>query len=138
MFRNLFRKRMETLGMFQGHYIDVRVFYAWRFNQLPSISFIGEIDATKAFAFIRDRYNPVITDFYQHGYFDHDGQAMLFNNTIYILTEKRMIELGSNYCMLLHTRFQFNWARGLLNDLAPFRVRVTGQAIGFSRQSSMN
>ena len=49
-----------------------------------------------------------------------------------------MIELGSNYCMLLHTRFQFNWARGLLNDLAPFRVRETGQAIGFSRQSSMN
>ena len=143
MFWNLFGPKVRNAtALFNGHYVDVKVFYALQFNRVPCVSFIGELDVTKAFACINERYRYQIKTIYQHAYFDHADQKMLFNNTIFLLKGNRIVELGNNYCHVLHTSLQYTWANGVIKDLSQFRV-IAGPAkenrvIGFARQNDMN
>ena len=128
--------------LFNGHYIDVKALYVLRTGKIPCISFIGEIDVTKAFAYIKENFGAEIKQTYQHSYFDHDSKKSYFNNTIFIIPNERMIELGNNYCHLLHCVDDYTWARNMLEALADFRnaaeTTATTQVVGFARQAEMN
>jgi len=137
----LFRKEVKGLNtMFNGHFIDVRTFYAWQFNRLPCVHFIGELDVTKAFAFINERFQYQVMDTYQHAWFDHAQQQMLFNEAIFVLNDDRMIELGPDYCHVLFTPKQYAWATVVIKELAAFRKEAINQArvVGFAREPVIN
>ena len=138
-----FNRKISNLNMlFNGHYIDVKALYVLRFSGIPCVSFIGETDATKAYAYINNTFGADIKQVYQHRYFDHDHGGTFFNNTIFIMTNERMVEIGSNYCHLLHNDLDYDWARQTLEALAAFRLATTNtaqtQVIGFAKQTSMN
>jgi hypothetical protein len=62
MFFNLFRTKVFQVNtLFLGHYVDPRVFYTVQFNKVPCISFIGELEAGKAFDFIQSTYRNQVT-----------------------------------------------------------------------------
>lgn len=126
------------VGLFNGHFIDVKALYALEFENISNISFIGELDVTKAFALINETMSADIVNIYQHSYFDHTEKNVLFNNTIFVLKDKRMIELGNNYCQVLYTSRQHDWANALIRSLSKFRVANQESAIGFSRQPVAN
>ena len=141
-----FLKRINAnAALFNGHFVDVKAFYVFKFNAIPCITFIGDIDITKAFAFVKDNSKADIISTYQHSYFNHNDKIVYFNNTIIVLTEERMIEITGDYCQLLHTINQYTWARQLVNDLAQFRIerevmpafRHT-HVVGFAKEAEMN
>jgi len=143
MFRNLRRRRViHTGGLFNGHLIDVRNFYVASFGNVPCVTFIGDIDTTKAYQHIKQTYQIQIADIYQHRYYDHDRKEMFFNNTIFVLHDRRMIEIGNNWCQILHTDQQYGWAAELVGQMAGFRVVAAAppekRVIGFARQQDMN
>jgi hypothetical protein len=139
MLRRLFGRKMNELSsLFIGHFIEVKALYALQFDAVSCVSFIGEIDTSKALAFINETMVTNVVSTYQHSYFDHSDQRMFFNNTIFILTSKRMIELGNNYCQVLHTPQQYNWANALIIELSRYKVVNNEPAIGFARQTSVN
>lgn len=141
-----FLQRLNTnAGLFNGHYIDVKAFYTLKFNTIPSMVFVNDIDVTKAFAFISETFRNDVSATYQHSYFNHDDQKIYFNNTIVVLSFQRMIEIANNYCQLLHTPNQYSWARTLVIDLAQFRVVQDNIAsfkhthvVGFAKEAEMN
>ena len=137
MLFRLFRKIKNVIGLFNGYFIEVKVLYALEFDAVSCVSFIGEINTTKAFALINEKLKDDIVTVYQHSYFDHNKKKMLFNNTIFVLTNKRMIELGNNWCQFLHTPDQHTWANTLIKELSAFRVN-NENAIGFARQTVVN
>ena len=103
MLYRLFRRNMgDVLALFNGHFVEVKALYALMFDQICCVTFIGDIDTTKAYAFLVEHRAVDILRTYQHSYFDHGKQKMFFNNTIFILRSKRIIELGNNYCQMLH------------------------------------
>lgn len=137
----LFRKEVKGLNtIFNGHFIDVKAFYSWQFNRLPCVNFIGELDVTKAFAFINERFQYQTKDTYQHAWYDHAQQKMLFNETIFVLHDDRMIELGVDYCHVLFTPAQYAWAIGLIKELAVFKKEAINQTrvVGFARDPEVN
>ena len=140
MFFNLFRKDLSKVStLFLGHYVDTKVFYTVQFNKVPCISFIGDLDAGKAFDFIQSIYRYQITGIYQHNYFDHDKRDFLFNNTLFVLKNKRLIELGNNYGQVLHTKDQYDWGQTMIKELSVFHVTGdVNKAIGFARTNNMN
>ena len=144
MFRNLFRRSIQDVeGLFTDHFVEVKACYVQRFDQLPCVSFIGELDITTAFAFLHERLGLEIVTVLQHAYFDHEEDKMFFNNSIMILSSHRMIEVAGNYCQLLHRPYQYDWARALIKELAAFRdnpVASSGHVpvIGFARQTNLN
>ena len=138
MFWRRNRKISDWNGLFHGYFIDARALYALEFDDVSCISFIGEIDTTAAYAFINEHMQGQVVRTYQHSYFEHQKKEMYFNNTILIVTQKRMIELGNNYCQLLHTPGQYGWANELISELAKFRMVVNEPSIGFVRQAAAN
>ena len=138
MLFSLFRKIRDATGLFNGYFIEVKVLYALEFDALCCVSFIGELDTTKGYALINEKLRNDIVTVYQHSYFDHNETKMFFNNTIFVLTNKRIIELGNNWCQLLHTPEQHEWANKLIKQLSAFRLVNNGPAIGFARQSAAN
>jgi len=139
MFWKWFRRKVNSpMALFNGHFVEVKAFYALQFDAVPCVTFIGDIDVSKAYALISEQLNADLVSVYQHTYFDHEEQQMFFNNSIFVLRGQRMIELGNNYCQLLHTTSQYAWANKLVKDLAVFRKVNKEPAIGFTRQTSMN
>lgn len=139
MLWRLFRPKIyEVLGLFNGHFIEVKALYALLFDDVSCVSFIGEIDTSKAYELITERLKMEIVSIYQHSYFEHKEQGMLFNNTVFVLRHNRIIELGANYCQLLHTPRQYGWAYTLIKEMSAFRIKSEEKAIGFARQTSDN
>jgi hypothetical protein len=141
-----FFKRIQISGqMFNGHFIDVKAFYVAQFNKVPCVTFIGDMDVSKTFAFIGETYYRDIKATYQHAYFNHDDQKVYFNNTIIVLSFERMIEIADNYCQLLHNANQYSWARTLVTELAQFRIEKDvatayrhTHVVGFAKETAMN
>ena len=140
MFFNLFRTKVSQVNtLFLGHYVDPKVFYAVQFNKVPCISFIGELDTSKAFDFIQNTYRSELKGIYQHNYFDHDKRDFFFNNTLFVFKNKRLIELGNNYCQVLFTKDQHGWGQTMVKELSVFQVRDdVNKLIGFARSNNMN
>lgn len=124
--------------IFSGHYIDVKALYAFRFNALFNMKYIGELDTSAAYAFIIDQLKNEMNAVYQHVYFDHGSADFYFNNTIILLRNKRLIEIGSNYCQVLHTPHHNAWAKELVVSLAAFKIVPTVQSIGFTWEAAAN
>ena len=142
MLKYLFNRKLRNLNaLFNGHYVDVKILYALTHDKIPVVSFIGELDVTKTFSYINEEYKRSILSVYQHSYFDHAEQRMLFNNTIFILSNSRMIEVAGNYCQLFHTNMQYKWANDLVKELSVYRIAAEPvketRIIGFARQTEM-
>ena len=138
----IFRKKVRGLdNMFTGHFIEVKTFYAWQFDRMPCVNFIGEIDIGKAFNHINERYKYQVVNIYQHAWYNHQEEKMLFNNSIFVLKDDRMIELANDYCLVLFTPGQYSWARQVLMELVDFKVIPTTPAarvMGFAREPEAN
>ena len=137
---NFFKTRLTAVNnLFMGHYVDPKVFYTVLFNRVSTITFIGELDTSKAFHFILAMNGSQVKAIYQHNYFDHDKADFFFNNTLFVLNNKRMIELGNNYCQVLHTKDQNSWGQTVIKELSVFHAtNETNRLIGFARNSTTN
>jgi hypothetical protein len=142
MLFKIFKKEITNPGaLFAGHYIEVKAFYAWHFNRLPCVSFVGETDITKAYSFITERYQYQIESVYQHSWHDHNENEMFFNNSIFVFHDHRMIELVNDYCHVLFAPTQYAWAGEVVKELLRFRKipeENTGRVVGFARQFTDN
>ena len=139
MWNSVFNRRANALqSVFAGHFVDVKAFYAYQFQAMCNVSFLADLDSTAAYGFISEALNSEIVSVYQHIYFDHNHQDFYFNNTIFVLKEKRMIELAGNYCQVLHRTRHNGWAKELLRNLSAFRTIPQASAIGFAWQANEN
>jgi hypothetical protein len=123
-------------GLFNGHYVEVKTLYVSVFQTIPCVAFVGEVDTNKTFDWIHARYAAESKGIFQHVYFDYDEGKLLFNNTIFVLSNKRIIEMGGGYCHILHTPKQYTWAQKLAGQIADFRVqKAEARTIGFASVS---
>jgi hypothetical protein len=145
MLRNLFsRKSSGVVTVFNGHYIDVKAMYVMRFAKIPCVCFAGELDVSRAYAHVEAVLRDEIVAIYEHAHLNYDRCELLFNNTVIVLRKKRMIEFADNYCLVLHTIYQYEWAHKLIMQLGtsfrspPVEVETRTRVIGFRRDSDMN
>ena len=67
MFWKLFKRRIhDFMGLFYGHFVEVKALYALQFDAVSCVSYIGELDTSKAFAFINENLRAEIVTTYQH------------------------------------------------------------------------
>ena len=142
---NFFKRTQVHAEIFNGHFVDVKALYVAKFNDVPCVTFIGELDVAKVSEYIQKTYSSDIQASYQHSYFNHDDQQVYFNSTIVVLTHKRVIEIANDYCQVLHTDNQYAWVRQLVNDLAQFRMENNTtpvyrhiHVVGFAKETAMN
>ena len=130
----------DMTSMFNGHYLDVRTFYAWQFNRVPCIFFIGELDVSKAASHIRKKYQNELLNNYQHAWYNHEEAKLLFNDCVFVLNEDRIIELSNDYCQVYFTPHQSGWATQVIKELAVYRKTESNKVrvMGFARKDDLN
>ncbi len=139
MFWKLNKRKIRGVdALFNGHFVEVKALYALEFDAISCVTFIGELDISAAFAFISENFEAEIACTWQHSYYEHNNKRMFFNNTIFVLSNKRIIELAGNYCQVLHTPKQYSWASDLVIKLSRYKIVNNGASIGFMRQSAVN
>ncbi|RYZ17378.1 MAG: hypothetical protein EOO16_24295 [Chitinophagaceae bacterium] len=138
MFWKLFGRRIKSpVGLFNGPFFDVRTAYVLRFDRLPSVTGVGEIDGGKAYAHLRATLGHRVRKTWQHSYFDRAEESVRFNVTILELDNRSMLEIGPTWVEVLHDG-DFHWANALVTELAAFRDQPKETSIGFARSRSMN
>ena len=139
MLFKIFKRRISDLNvLFNGHYVDVKCYYVMRFNEIPNIAYMGELDTAGAFTHAKERLGELVVSIYQHSYWDHNEQQLLANHSILILKEQRFIEFTESYCQVFYLPQHYEWTAGLLNELAAYRVIKENRIIGFTTNSQMN
>ncbi len=131
-------------GLFVNNYLDAKVLFVARCACVPSIGVITQIDATQAYAFIKEKLDSEVVHVHQVNVYDHDEGSTFFNVTILELNSNRMVEIGNGYVEVLYTQQHYEWAMSLLKELAICRVEIqeavdkTPTVIGFARAMEMN
>jgi len=137
-----FTRRIKNAQLFSGHYINAKALYVLYFDRIPCVCFIGNVDASSATEYIKEKFRDEIVVVYQHVYFDHDKQETLFNNALFVLTGNRIIEVATGYIHVLYKPEKMNEIKELIKTLAEFKVAPVPtfqtQVIGFARESEMN
>ena len=136
---NFFTRRLANInGLVTNNFINSHILFATKFNTLANISLIKYIDSSKAYALIMDSFGNDITAIHQYNTFDYNESKVLFNMTIFVFRNERIIELGYDYAEILYTGKDYNWANALLSDLANFRVTERTKVIGFANSEVLN
>lgn len=141
---NLKTRTKFVTGLVGNNFIDTRVLFITRFNKVPSITVVTEIQVSDVYAFIIDKMKTEIVDIHQANMFDHNAGKSYFNMTILELNNKRMIELGNGYVEVLYTKLDFGWATDVVREFASFKVETeivetkAPTVIGFARAMQMN
>lgn len=141
MLKYLFKRKINNNNwIFNGSYIDAKALYLYFFDEIPNISYITDVDADKAFAYLREAKLDRSKTF-QHSQYDREAGKLLFNVTFMVLANAKIIEIGSDYVSLLHGGDDFDWVNKIIKTISGFKTahkNVDKTAIGFSTQQTMN
>ncbi len=139
------RKIKAVAGLFVNNYVDGKMLFVSKFGEVASLGVITQIDATAAYALLKDKLGADIVDVHQVNMYDYDEAKNYFTITILELTAKRMIEIGNGYVEVLYTSKHYDWAMQLLDELAVCKAEVqvveeekAPTIIGFARAMEMN
>ncbi|MBX3257263.1 MAG: AAA family ATPase [Chitinophagaceae bacterium] len=119
-FARIYVKR--NLSIFDHQYIEAKAFYIFRYRRVPCITYIDEIDVTRAYAYIQNNLGDDIVDIYQDCFFNRKENKQQFNKTIFVLSNKVIIELAGQYAEVLYANSKYGFADNLLKALAEYKM----------------
>lgn len=108
---------------FHGNFIEVKAFYVKEFNSTPCISFINNLDATKAYEHIIANKAGQVLATYQRNYYSWQRQRLEFSTTVFKLENKVMIEMGNDYAEILFANDNYSYANELVDLFATFGAK---------------
>jgi hypothetical protein len=89
-------------SVFEDHFLDAKVLYLYYFNQLPSLSFIYQVDGEKIYTAFTEKFGGQIKHIHQYRKYDNAKKKYGFNTTVIILENNCIVELDDTYCEILH------------------------------------
>lgn len=96
------QKTTATDYLFEGDLVDVKVLFLQRFNIIPSIHYMGDIDGEKAYGVIKEKFAAQIKDTHQYKWFHLKKRKFQFDTTVVILANKCILEFEDDSCKLFH------------------------------------
>lgn len=115
--------RKYSPGIFEHYYIEGKAFYLDRFKMIPCVTFIDDIDVTKAFGHIQERYKNDIVDIYQSSYYNKEQARQEFSKTYFVLNNKVLVELSGSYARMLFPNKEYGFVDELITVLSEYKVQ---------------
>ena len=111
-------------GVFGHNYLETRNYYLKLFGEIPCTLYIDDIDITKCFAHIRERYKYSIADVFQACHFNRDTNRLEFNRTVFVLKVKIILELSGDYCEVLYSTKDYALVNEMVEGLNEYRAEA--------------
>lgn len=118
--RQLTEKR--TAGIFEHHYLEAKSFYMYRFKTIPCTTFVDEIDINQAFDYLDKNSKNITEDIYQACYYDWAQGKQVFSKTVFVLNNKMLVELTSDYAKILYPNYRYDEASSLVNIFSAYKL----------------
>lgn len=127
---NLFsQKIINANNVFDDDFLDVKILYLYSFNMLPSIHFISDIDAEKAFEAIREKFAGDIKHTHQRKWYKKSKKRFEFDNTIVIMDKNCVLELDNDWCEILHDGKNIEFVQSVIDVALRFKERKKRQPL---------
>jgi len=110
-------------GIFEHYYLEGKAFYLDRFKMIPCVSFIDDIDVTKAFEYINTNYKDSVVDIYQSCYYNSEKGRQEFSKTYFVLSNKIVIELSGSYARMLFPATQYGFVDKVVQVFSEYKVQ---------------
>ncbi len=104
--------------LFDNSYIDVKAYYLQEFGTMPCLSFVGDLQVTKAFEYINDGNAGKVLEVYQRTYYNRQHKKQESIKTVFKLENRLLIELGQDYAEIYFARETEAIVEKLVNVLA--------------------
>jgi SpoVK/Ycf46/Vps4 family AAA+-type ATPase len=109
--------------LFEGDLVDVKVLFLQRFNKIPSIHYIADIDGEKAFAMVKEKFALQIKDIHQYKWFHVKKRKFQFDTTVIVLEKNCILELENDSCKLFHDGNQEELVQEIATLVNKFKER---------------
>ena len=119
-YRRLVENRHAKI--FENYYLESKAFYMYRFRAIPCMTFIDDIDVSKAFEHIQKKYSHRIVDIYQACIFNRKVEKHQFSKTLFVLDNKIIIELSANYARILYPNNLYHIADKLIIAMNDYKL----------------
>ncbi|MEO6315975.1 MAG: AAA family ATPase [Chitinophagaceae bacterium] len=117
----------RTATVFENNYVEVKTFYQSVFNEVPCISYISNIDVTKAFNYLQQGNAGKVTGLYQYTWYNWQKKELEFSKTILKMGNRVMIELGHDYAEILFEQSNFLFASKLIDTFKLYAAAAKEQ-----------
>ena len=95
------QKTIDANSVFADRFLNSKSLYLYRFNNLPSLHFIANIEGGKAYTAFKEAFADLIVSEYQYRWFKNKKKQFQFDETVFILKNNCIVELN-DYCEILH------------------------------------
>ena len=127
---NLFsQKVINANNVFADDFLDVKILYLYSFNMLPSINFVGKIDAEKTFMAIKEKFADNIKNIHQRKWYRKKKRRFEFDNTIVIMDKNCVLELDNDWCEILHDGKNPEFVQSIADVALQFKERQRRQPL---------
>ena len=124
-FRKFFGRkkfRAKHSNVFEHYYLDSKALYMYSFKRIPSTTYIDNVDVGKAFVHIHEMYGQLITDVHQACFFNRQENKQQFQETIFVLRNKVIVQLAPNYARVLYAPEKYGFADSLITAFSEFKL----------------
>jgi len=127
---NLYQqKTVNANNLFDGTCYESKMLYIYQFNLLPSTQYIGQVNGEKIFAAIMEKQAEQVTSVHTYRSYDRKKKESQFDETILLMKNNCLIELGENYCEILHDGIQENFVKELTQLASMYKQRQRKQPL---------
>jgi len=125
------QKIMNANSIFQNNFLDSKAYYMYAYQKVPCVTWADQLNMEKVLKYIKQEYADAITGIYQNSKYDRRKKKTSYFTTIILLKDDCLVELGNNYCEVLHTHEDYDMANALIREVSHFkrRERKTGLEI---------
>src|SRR5688572_8720426 len=117
------QKIMEANSIFQNSFLDCKAYYMYAYQQVPCITWVDRVNTEKVLKYIRTEYEGAIMGIFQYSKYNRKKKKSMYSTTIILLQDNCLVELGGDYCEILHTHKDYDMANALMKEVARFRRR---------------
>lgn len=117
------QKIMNANSIFQNSFLDCKAYYMYVYQQVPCITWVDMVNTEKLLQHIKTEYAEAVTGIFQYSKYDRKKRKSQYSTTIILLKDNCLVELGGNYCEVLHTHEDYEMANTLIREASRFKRR---------------
>ena len=117
------QKIIAANSIFQNSFLDCKAYYMYAYQQVPCITWVDQVNTDKVLKHIKAEYADAITGIFQFSKYDRKKKKSLYSTTIILLKDNCLVELGGDYCEILHTHEDYDMANALVKEASRFKRR---------------
>lgn len=84
--------------VFSGHFIDSKSYFLQKYNKLPSVTIIRQLNYSKAYSFLKAEYGDMIVSEFHYAAINHKKTKEEKEESIIELKNDIVLEMGDGYC----------------------------------------